>query len=190
MISTYCGDIIGLVKGDLIGAIVNPANHELAEGGTLCGEIYDHAGAADLKHDLHGVRGMSEGSAVITYGYHLSDWIIHTLAPRYDSEGKWESLKMCYQSILQMGAHLSGEAGVEAVAIPAIGTGAFGLDKDKADEIAYLTLSEAHEKPLGYDKVNFVLVFNEPHRYQQMLDKDGVADYTRRRMKKPTSTLP
>ena len=179
MISTHCGDIISLVQSDMISAIVNPANHELAEGGTLCGEIYDHAGAEQLNHDLHSVRGIAEGSAIITGGYDLCDWIIHTLAPRHDSEGKWESSKRCYQSILQMGAYLNGEAGVPVVAIPAIGTGAFGLDKDRADEIAYLTLLEAREKQLGYDKVNFVLVFNEHHRYQQMMDR-GVMQYYRR----------
>mgnify|MGYP003148033983 CR=1 FL=1 len=177
MISAYCGDIIELVKGWSSSAIVNPANHELVEGGTLCGEIYHHAGAVNLDHDLHNLRGISEGSAVITSGHDLCGWIIHTLAPRYDSIGKWDSLARCYISIAQLGMYLNREAGVDMLAVPAIGTGAFGLDKDKADEVARLSLLKALSEE-DRKSLNVCLVFQDSRlnrsRYERMLEDENV----------------
>ena len=177
MISTYCGDIIDLVKDESIDAIVNPANHELAEGGTLCGEIYHHAGPVNLNHDLHSVRGIAEGSAIVTSGHNLCEWIIHTLAPRHDSKDKWESLKRCYLSIAQLTSHLHHEAGLETVAVPAIGTGAFGLDQERADEIAYNTLFGPAMEELRF--ANVVLVFIEHERFERVLGKRAVRRFDR-----------
>ena len=167
MITTVHADMI-VLTGEGVECVVNPANAELAEGGTLCGDIYHHAGSEKLNQSLQGVAGIAEGSAIITSGHKLCQWIIHTLSPRHDSVGKWNKLANCYKSIHQLSLNLCRSHGVNTVAIPAIGTGAFGLDKGRADEIAYQTLTKCDKRNVF---VEFILVFNEEARYQKMFDR-------------------
>ena len=61
--------------------VANPANRELTHGGTLSGLIYDAAGSEALEFDLSGVLSTAAGSAVLTEGYSLCRFIIHTLTP-------------------------------------------------------------------------------------------------------------
>jgi len=172
MITTAHADII-VLTGEGVECVVNPANAELAEGGTLCGDIYHHAGSKALNQYLQGVEGIAEGSAITTSGHKLCPWIIHTLSPRHDSTDKWNKLANCYKSIHQLSINLCRSHGVNTVAIPAIGTGAFGLDKDKADEIAYETLMKCDRSNVF---VEFILVFSEEVRHQKMFDR-GVDPY-------------
>ena len=81
IIKVAATDIIKLGEKGRVDCIVNPANRELAEGGTLCGKIYNAAASNHLDDDLRGVLGISEG-ALVTMGHSLCPFIIHTLRLR------------------------------------------------------------------------------------------------------------
>ena len=67
IIKVAATDIIKLGKKGRVDCIVNPANRELAEGGTLCGKIYNAAASNHLDDDLRGVLGISEGGALLQW---------------------------------------------------------------------------------------------------------------------------
>jgi O-acetyl-ADP-ribose deacetylase (regulator of RNase III) len=133
IIKVVATDIIELGKTGRVDCIVNPANRELAEGGTLCGEIYNAAASNHLDDDLRGALGISEGSALLTKGHNLCPLIIHTLAPKSEDEAKWPKHRDCYVHVLNLADWAFSRHGLKSIAIPALGTGAHGLSSDKAD---------------------------------------------------------
>ena len=133
IIKVAATDIIELGKSRRVDCIVNPANRELAEGGTLCGKIYNAAASNHLDDDLRGVLGISEGSALVTRGHSLCPLIIHTLAPRVEDEFKWTKHRDCYVHVLNLADWALSQHGLKSIAIPALGTGAHGLPSNQAD---------------------------------------------------------
>ena len=169
MISAANGDIIELVRSQDLGCIVNPANATMSEGGALCGQIYREADSGLLTAAEVSVKGIGEGSSVLTKGFKLCEYIIHTLAPRDTSYKKWERLQSCYLSILDIAGRLQEGGYIHTVAIPAIGTGVFNLPARQADEIAYTTIRDWQDTMShGLD---VVLCFQEQVRWQAMLDR-------------------
>lgn len=136
IIKVAATDIIKLGKKGRVDCIVNPANRELAEGGTLCGKIYNAAASNHLDDDLRGVLGISEGGALVTMGHSLCPFIIHTLAPRVEDESKWSKHRDCYVHVLNLANWALLQHGLKSIAIPALGTGAHGLPSDQADLFA------------------------------------------------------
>jgi O-acetyl-ADP-ribose deacetylase (regulator of RNase III) len=131
-----------------VDAIVNPANSALAPGGGADGAIRRAAGP-ELKRLLDAAGGLTEGAALTTPGFQLpAEWIIHTVAPRWDAPGdrteKVKTLRSCYASCLTAGA----EVGVSEIAFPAIGTGIYGWPKMLACETA-VGVVRAHPAPIG-----------------------------------------
>jgi len=149
---------IEVVKGDIteqdVDAIVNAANEALMGGGGVDGAIHRAAGPGllgacrALPLLAPGVR-CRVGEAKITPGYRLAARrVIHTVAPRYRSSmrasaqiartveparpGLPEELAACYRNCVLLAAG----NGLESIAFPSLGTGAFCWPVREAAAIA------------------------------------------------------
>jgi O-acetyl-ADP-ribose deacetylase (regulator of RNase III) len=123
------------IKAD---AIVNAANTDLVNGGGVCGAIFKAAGTADLDEACSKLAPCSTGKAVITSGFKLSKYIIHTPGPIW-VDGKHhekELLTNCYTNALQLAvAHEC-----QSIAFPLISTGIYNYPKDEALRVAVDTI--------------------------------------------------
>jgi O-acetyl-ADP-ribose deacetylase (regulator of RNase III) len=123
------------IKAD---AIVNAANTDLVNGGGVCGAIFKAAGTADLDKACSKLAPCSTGKAVITSGFKLSKYIIHTPGPIW-VDGKHhekELLTDCYTNALQ----LAVDHECQSIAFPLISTGIYNYPKDEALRIAVDTI--------------------------------------------------
>ena len=123
------------IKAD---AIVNAANTDLINGGGVCGAIFKAAGTADLDKACSKLAPCSTGKAVITSGFKLSKYIIHTPGPIW-VDGKHhekELLTDCYVNALQLA--VSNKC--QSIAFPLISTGIYNYPKDEALRVAVDTI--------------------------------------------------
>jgi O-acetyl-ADP-ribose deacetylase (regulator of RNase III) len=137
-----------IVKGDITDsgadAVVNAANPQLAGGGGVDGAIQRAAGPQLLEVGRSIVEEggpVQPGDAVVTPGYELSEYVIHTVGPVWHGgdQDEPEALASAYRSCLDLAqAH-----DVRHLAFPAISTGAYGFPQDKAAAIALPLLNEA-----------------------------------------------
>lgn len=127
--------MIEVIQGDIVSsdtvAIVNAANTELVLGSGVAGAIARHGGKA-IQEECYALSPIREGDAVITGAGNLKQkYVIHAVAPNGEIEG-WEDLvSNCIKSILS----ICEEKEIESVAIPAIGTGVFGLPIKRVAEL-------------------------------------------------------
>ena len=152
-----------VVHGDITtfvgGAIVNPANEGLWEGGGCCGAIFDavrNLGGAQGHRDLtDACRTMGHcptGKAVITPSFGLpAPFIIHAVGPEWRGVGsdrlkpgqplseKETELVALLTSAYAEVIRLCVENGISSVAIPSISTGIFGFPQELAAAIARTT---------------------------------------------------
>jgi O-acetyl-ADP-ribose deacetylase (regulator of RNase III) len=126
---------IRLVLGDIteleVDAIVNAANSELIPGGGVDGAIHRAAGVGLYSELKSHHKTLTPGQAIITSGYRLpAKHVIHTVAPMWIEglNSQVEILADCYRNSLR----LAKEHGIESIAFPSLGTGAFGIPKDVA----------------------------------------------------------
>ena len=150
-----------LVQGDItqqiVAAIVNAANVELAGGGGVDGAIH-HAGGPEIMRDTDARHpdGCPPGEAVASVAGLLSARnVIHTVGPvwRGGREGEPAALASCYRKSLQLAVDL----GCESVAFPAISTGVYGYPLDLAANVARTSVIDYlkwHKQP---EEVRFVL---------------------------------
>ena len=119
------------VKAD---AIVNAANEKLIMGGGVCGAIFRAAGIEKLSKACNEIGHCDTGSAVITEGYDLSDYIIHTVGPIYKdgSHNEAELLYNCYKNSL----NLLKENSLKSICFPLISAGIYGYPVLEAWSIA------------------------------------------------------
>lgn len=119
------------VKAD---AIVNAANEDLMMGGGVCGAIFRAAGIEKLSKACNEIGHCDTGSAVITKGYDLSDYIIHTVGPIYNggSHNEAELLYNCYKNSL----NLFKENNLKSICFPLISAGIYGYPVKEAWSIA------------------------------------------------------
>ena len=100
-----------LVQGDIVTApveaIVNAANSRLAGGGGVDGAIHRAAGPELLVAGQQWVRQngpLPAGQAVLTSGFQLDKFVIHTVGPVWKGGGQHEALTLasCYRRCLEL----------------------------------------------------------------------------------------
>ena len=145
---------VEVVRGNITrsttDAIVNAANERLAEGGGVCGAIFNAVGRvgghARLTAACDAIGHCPTGDAVITPSFGLdAPWIIHAVGPVWRGERdvmpkelsaenttQLHQLASAYRAVLRV----CRENGISSVTIPAISTGIFGLPKELGAAIA------------------------------------------------------
>jgi O-acetyl-ADP-ribose deacetylase (regulator of RNase III) len=127
-----------------VGAIVNAANEQLAEGAGVCGAIHRAAGP-ELAAECRALGGCPTGEAKITGGYALpARHVIHAVGPiwRGGESGEAELLAGCYRNSLL----LADRHGLASIAFPAISCGIYGYPLEQAAAVAIeATLATLHD---------------------------------------------
>lgn len=151
-----------MIEGDITqvhaDAIVNAANTGLRPGGGVCGAIFKAAGHEQLRRACIEIGHCDEGEAVITPGFELSKYIIHTPGPVWldGAHGEEATLRRCYLSSLK----LAVEYDCQSIAFPLISSGIFGYPFDEA-------LRTARETILTFlqdcDITVFLVLFRSPY---------------------------
>lgn len=117
-------------------AIVNAANSQLMRGSGVCGAIFAAVGknADALQRECLEKAPCPTGQSVITKGYGLCRFIIHTVGPVWQGggQGEEEKLRSCYATALA----LAKKNGCHSIAFPLISAGIFGYPKEDAQKIA------------------------------------------------------
>ena len=118
--------------------IVNAANTQLKYGSGVCGAIFNAAGKDRLIAECEKIGHCDIGSAVVTSGFDLCEYIIHTVGPVWKGGffGEKAKLESCYKNVLKFAYELNAEN----IAIPLISSGVFGYPKDKAMKVAVETI--------------------------------------------------
>ena len=118
--------------------IVNAANTQLKYGSGVCGAIFNAAGKDRLIAECEKIGHCDIGSAVVTSGCDLCEYIIHTVGPVWKGGffGEKAKLESCYKNVLKFAYELNAES----IAIPLISSGVFGYPKDKAMKVAVETI--------------------------------------------------
>ena len=147
--------MIEVIQGDITQAttqaIVNAANEELILGSGVAGAIL-RAGGEAIQKECDSLSPIREGEAVITGAGDLPhEYVIHAVAPNGEIEG-WEALIVsCANQILR----LCEENRIESVAIPALGTGVYGLPIRRVAELLIQTCQQFQKQNLK--RIQFVL---------------------------------
>ncbi len=157
------GVVVECVRGDItsqddVAAVVNAANAELRSGGGVAGAIHRAAGPG-LEEEARSLAPIAPGEAVMTGGHDLPNrHVIHTLGPVYGKDHpEAELLANCYKNSLA----LAEEAGIDAIAFPAISTGIFGYPVEEAAEVALRAVVEETEGLENVRLIRFVLFAEE-----------------------------
>lgn len=160
--------MIRIVNGDItqldVDIIVNAANARLIPGGGVDGAINQAAGPA-LGQAMMKIGRCATGHAVVTPGFGLkARHVIHTVAPifgQHAPEDVWRFLSSCYRNVFSAARQLKGAS----IALPSLGTGAYGIPVSRASQIA-LTAALEHEA-LGADPRQVIFCcFGEPDARQ------------------------
>lgn len=147
-------------------AIVNAANEQLAEGGGVCGAIFEKAGpglAQEIAANFE--DGCPTGQAVATLAYKLkANYIIHAVAPihipgsTYLSDfGQNELLENAYKSVIRE----AWRTGSKTIAIPSLGTGIYGWDVLDATPLARNGILAGLRETPQIQKITFVCFTEE-----------------------------
>ena len=120
-----------------VDTIVNAANNAMALGGGVDGAIHAAAGPELIEYNrLHHPHGCPTGMVRRTSGFNLpAPWIFHTVGPdtrEYDEAMSDELLASCYYECIRRAVNEN----VPTIAFPAISTGIFGFNKERAATIA------------------------------------------------------
>ena len=160
--------------------IVNATNTRLKYGSGVCGAIFNAAGKDRLIAECEKIGHCDIGSAVVTSGYDLCEYIIHTVGPVWKGGffGEKAKLESCYKNVLK----LAYELNAESLAIPLISSGVFGYPKDKAMKVAVETivsseyLAEMDIYLVVFDK-NAVVQGRKYSKIQEFIDDNYIEEY-------------
>ncbi len=151
--------IIELVEGDItrqeVDAIVHAATAALAGGGGVDGAIHQ-AGGPEILEACQALGGCPTGQAVATTAGRLkAKRVIHAVAPRYrdGKQGEARDLASAYTSALDLAAR----EGLKSVALPSLGTGAYGYPMEQAARVALGAVMDFLGKNPRVELVRFVL---------------------------------
>ncbi|WP_126429985.1 macro domain-containing protein [Brevibacillus marinus] len=150
MISQYYGDI-SRCKAD---AIVNAANGLGFMGGKLGRMIRFRGVAESLHYASEGLiekeataicrkRKIDLGDVFVTSAYSLpATYIFHAVTMRKPGQkSTMETIKKCLQNLLKTTIELQ----VSSVAVPLLGTGVGGLNKNEVQDLIYKELAQSDE---------------------------------------------
>lgn len=159
---------IRIVNGDItqldVDIIVNAANARLIPGGGVDGAINLAAGP-ELGQAMKKIGGCATGQAVVTPGFKLkARHVIHTVAPifgQHAPEDVWQFLSSCYRNVFAAARQLRGAS----IALPSLGTGAYGIPITRASQIA-LTAALEHEAGGAEPRQVIFCCFGEPDARQ------------------------
>jgi O-acetyl-ADP-ribose deacetylase (regulator of RNase III) len=130
-------------------AIVNAANAELRIGGGVCGAIYRASGAdASLEIETNylaqqRMTNLNAGEAMITNGYDLAPWIIHTVGPdyrKYNFDERTEAY-ITLRDAYDMPIILANRLGIKSIAFPLISAGIYGAPPAESAHAAWCSAS-------------------------------------------------
>ncbi len=133
-----------LVKGDLttevVDAIVNPANAQLAHGGGVAGLISRKGGPAIQEQSRAWVREhgpVSHTSPAVTSGGDMpARYVIHAVGPIWGSGDEDRKLAAAVSGALGLANQLE----LRSLSLPAISTGIFGFPLPRAARIILNTI--------------------------------------------------
>ena len=130
---------IDLIEGDItelaVDAIINAANEQLVLGSGVAGAIRTRGGPA-IQKECDALAPIATGQAVVTGAGALPQRaIIHAVAPRVEMPDWRTLLRTCMASILACAATHD----LRHIAVPALGTGVFGLPLREAAAILLAT---------------------------------------------------
>ena len=146
--------VIGDITKQRVDAIVNSSNRGLFGTSGVDGAIHRRAGPA-LKAATEAIGSIAYGEAVVTRGFDLpAQYVIHTATPSWGETGReLQLLARCYDSALSVADRL----GVKSVALPAIGTGAYGYPIQEATHVAAMAVTPWLTRS-AFEEVRFVLL--------------------------------
>lgn len=130
-----------------VDAIVNAANSAMIIGGGVDGAIHAAAGQELINYNAqHHGFGCPTGQVKVTPGFNLpAKYILHTVGPDmrlYTEEmGDW-LLTACYGNCMRTALN----EGLKTIAFPAISTGIFGFNKERAARIAVEVMRDVRFK--------------------------------------------
>ena len=139
--------LLRVARGDIskmaVDAIVNASNPTLDGYGGVDGCIRRAAGPVFHQH-CRSVAPIDPGKVIAVPGYELpATYVINTVAPKCNDEN-WETiLVQCYVSCFQEAKAL----GVETLAFPMLGTGAYSLPSAQAAGIAVGAIVNMAQSP-------------------------------------------
>jgi O-acetyl-ADP-ribose deacetylase (regulator of RNase III) len=156
--------MIEIIKGNIINAnteaIVNAANEDLILGAGVAGAIHEHGGSS-IQEECNKLSPIKTGEAVTTHAGNLpQNYVIHAVAPCGEVTGWQDLMKKCICSILEEAEKIK----VSSVAIPAVGTGIFGLPTETVAKIMIQNVKERESQLKYLKKVVFVLFDDTSYR--------------------------
>jgi len=174
-----------IIKSDITkmqsDAIVNAANNTLQISDGVCGAVFNAAGAAELAKACGRIGRCETGSAVVTEGFALSKYIIHTVGPVWQggTGGERNLLYACYRNSLA----LAKKCGCESIAFPLISSGACGYPKEKALRVAvkaigdFLLENDMAVSLVVFDDIAFSLSGTPHMKIQNFIKSNYKASY-------------
>jgi O-acetyl-ADP-ribose deacetylase (regulator of RNase III) len=150
------GKTLVLRHGDLleeiVDAIVNPANKHLSNGAGLAKQINDMSGGiinANCRQVLSRARGyIHTGTSVMTNagGNLKCHFVIHAVGPNaHEIKSETECVRLLKSAIMHV-LENAYKVKIKSLAVPAISSGVFGMDKELVAETIIDTLVEHQQK--------------------------------------------
>ena len=137
----------GDITGEVVDAIVNPANAFLSHGAGLALSIVQKGGIEIQweSEKLIGERGFQSlhiGDAVYTTAGSLPcKFIIHAVGPEWNKQTKKKSMKLLQKACVES-LKLASQLGLSSVAVPAVSSGIF---RAPLDDCAFAMLNAVEE---------------------------------------------
>lgn len=121
-------------------AIVNSANPYPVIGSGTDKAIYLAANEDLLLKERKKIGNIETGEAIITSGFNLCDYIVHTVGPIYldGKHNEASELRRCYTNCMT----LAKTNHIKSIAFPLISTGVYGFPKEEGISIAISTIND------------------------------------------------
>jgi O-acetyl-ADP-ribose deacetylase (regulator of RNase III) len=150
--------VIRLVNSDItdteIECFVYYARPDLKLGAGLGGAIAVRGGP-EIQKTLDDLAPIGPCEAVITDAGNLkSRFIIHANGPKFQEEEAESKLKTTILNLLK----LADEKGIKQLALPAMGTGFYGIPLDRSADVCLNTVKEYLQNKTGIEEIVFCAI--------------------------------